>query len=167
MISYIVLLCLLLLSVIGDLKESKIRNKYVLPAALSGIAINFYYFGLEGLKLSLIGIALPILLLGILFYARLIGAGDIKLYSAIGALLGLEFVLYAMAYSFIFAGIFAFIGLASKAKLKSTFTAFYQDMKMCFLTSDIMYFQNSKKQIIRLSPAIAMGGCLQLLLCVV
>ena len=166
MITYIVLLCLLLLSIINDLKASKIRNIHVLPAVLLGLTINACFYGFVGLKFSVIGMAAPILLLGIFFYARLLGAGDIKLFSAIGALLGWEFVLYAMAYSFIFAGIFAFVSLAIRAEIKSTFIAFYQDMKMCFLTSDILYFQNrGSKHIIRLSPAIAMGACLQILRC--
>jgi len=165
-ITYIVLLCLLLLSIISDLKSSKIRNIYVLSAALLGLGINAYFYGFAGLKFSVMGMALPILLLGIFFYARLLGAGDIKLFSAIGALLGWEFVLYAMAYSFAFAGIFGFVCLARRAEIKSTFIAFYQDMKVCFLTSDILYFENrSTKHIIRLSPAIAMGACLQLLFC--
>ncbi len=166
MITYIVLLFLLLLSVISDLKASKIRNMFVLTAALLGMAINAYLYGLTGLKTSIIGIVIPVLLLGILFYASLIGAGDIKLFSAIGAVVGWKCLLYVMAYSFIIAGIFAFVSLARRAEVKSTFFAFYLDMKMCFLTSDISYFQNnSTKHTIRLSPAIALGVCIQMLLC--
>jgi len=166
MIIYIVLLCLLFLSIISDLKVSKIRNIYILFTALAGLVLNTFLYGFAGLKLSVMGMAVPILLLGIFFYARLIGAGDIKLFSAIGALLGGEFVLYAMAYTFIFAGIFAFVSLAIRAEIKSTFIAFYLDIKMCFFTSNILYFQNrDTKHIIRLSPTIAVGACLQLLFC--
>lgn len=166
MISYIVLFCLLFLSVISDLKASKIYNKYILPAALAGLVINIFLYGLEGMKSSVMGMVLPILFLGIFFYVRLIGAGDIKLFGAIGALLGWSFVLYAMVYAFIFAGIFAFISLARRAEIKSTFFAFYQEMKMCFFICDPLYFQNrSTKHIIRFSPAIAGGACLQMLFC--
>jgi prepilin peptidase CpaA len=88
MIVYLVLICLLFLSVISDLKASKIRNIFVFPAALLGIIINAYSYGLSGFRSSIMGIVMPIVLLGILFCARLIGAGDIKLFSAIGAFLG-------------------------------------------------------------------------------
>lgn len=166
MIIDVVLFSLLLLCVISDLKSSKIRNIYVLPAALIGLMTNAFLNGFAGLKFSLIGMALPILVLGIFFYAGMIGAGDIKLFGAIGALLGGSFVLYSIAYSFIFAGIFAFISLARKDEIKSTFSAFYRDMKICVLTYDMRYIQYSgTKHIIRLSPAIAMGVCLQMLLC--
>jgi prepilin peptidase CpaA len=159
------LLCVLLFSVISDLKDSKIRNIYVFSVVLVGVAMNAYFYGFRGIKLSVIGMAVPILFLGVFFYAKLLGAGDIKLFSAIGALLGWKFVLYSMAYSFIFAGIFAFVYLAIRAEIKRTFISFYLDMKMCLLTSDVLYFQNrSTKHIIRLSPAIAMGACLQLIL---
>ena len=168
MIAYIVLFCLLLLSVISDLIVSKIRNVFVLTAVILGMAINTYQYGLTGLKTSIIGIVLPILLLGVLFYARLIGAGDIKLFSAIGAILGWKYLLYVMAYSFIVAGVFAFISLVRREEVKSTFFDFYLDMKMCFLTYDILYFHNnSTKHIIRLSPAIALGTCVQMLLCLI
>jgi len=165
-ITYIILICLIIASVISDLKHSKIRNIYVLPAILMGLFINISFYGVQGLKLSMSGMVVPILLLGVLFYARLIGAGDIKLFCAVGALMGLNFVLYAMSYSFIFAGLFALVYLIRRGVIKSTFTAFYQALKMCLLTNDIFYIQNNYvKRIIRLSPAIAAGTSLQMLYC--
>jgi len=166
MIIYVVVFSLLLLCIISDLKSYKIRNIYVLPAALLGLLSNAFLNGFTGLKFSLMGLALPIFVLGIFFYGRMIGAGDIKLFGAIGALLGGRFILYSMAYSFIFAGILAFIGLARRSEIKSTFSTFYQDMKICVLTYDLSYLQYSDtKHIIRLSPAIAMGVLLQMVLC--
>ena len=166
MIIYIVLFCLLFLSVLSDLRTSKIRNKYIFPVVLVGLVINSYLYGFKGFKYSAVGIVVPILLLGVFFFISLIGAGDIKLFSAIGALLGGCFVLYAMAYSFMFAGIFALMNLSIRAKLKSTFSDFYQDIKMCFLTRNTLYFKKKEtKHIIKLSPAIAMGAFFQMLLC--
>jgi prepilin peptidase CpaA len=166
MIINAVLFALLLLCVISDLKTAKIRNMYVLPVSLIGMIINSYRYGFSGLKFSVVGMTLPILVLGLFFGANLIGAGDIKLFGAIGALLGGSFVLYSMAYSFIFAGMIAFISLAISGQIKSTFSVFYHDLKTCFLTSDIMYLQYcGTKNIIKLSPAIAMGVSLQMLLC--
>jgi prepilin peptidase CpaA len=175
MVNYIILICLLILSVVGDIKYSKIRNLYVIPAAISGLFINAFEHGIQGLKSSLFGVLVPILLLGILFYLELIGAGDIKLFSAIGALWGCEFILYGMAYSFIFAGIFSLLSLIRNKKsqaeystlikfIKRTFCHFYKNIKMCCLTSSIYIQMSSKKHIIRLSPYIAIGTCLQVIL---
>lgn len=175
MVNYIVLVCLIILAVVSDIKDSKIRNIYVIPSLLLGVIINTYLHGFQGLKSSLLGIAVPILLLFVLFCLKLIGAGDIKLFSAIGALMGHKFLLYAMAYSFIFAGILSVfhlllnknINCASNLKLtklvKSSFYDFYIDIKMCCLISPKCFLQNGTKHTIRLSPAIAMGTCLQML----
>lgn len=174
MVNYIVLICLITLSVVSDIKDSKIRNIYVLPSVLLGVIINTYIYEFQGLKSSFFGIAVPIVLLFIMFYLKLIGAGDIKLFSAIGALMGYKFILYAMAYSFIFAGILSLICLlqnknmncASNLKLiklaKSTFYNFYIDIKLFCLRSPKYFLQNGTKHSIRLSPAIALGTCLQL-----
>ncbi len=176
MVRYIILICLLILSVISDIKYSKIKNIYVIPAAISGLFINTFEHGFEGLKLSLFGVLVPILLLGLLFNLKLIGAGDLKLFSAIGALLGCEFILYGMAYSFVFAGIVALLSLLRNKNetycvnsdllkfLKSIFFHFYIDIKMCCLNSSTYIKSNNKRHIIRLSPSIAIGTCLQVLL---
>jgi prepilin peptidase CpaA len=165
MLKDVVLLVLLLVSVISDYKTFKISNKYVFPAALAGFIINMSYYGLPGLKFSIIGLIIPMLLLGVFFITGLIGAGDIKLFSAAGAIKGWEFVLYTMAYSFIFAAMAVFIKIAGQGNIKNTFSAFLNDLKMCLITCSISYFGISKaKHIIRLSPAIAVGACCRMLL---
>lgn len=175
MVNYIILICLLIFSIISDIKYSKILNICVIPAAISGLFINAFEYGAQGLKASLFGALVPILLLGILFCLELIGAGDIKLFSAIGSLLGFEFILYGMAYSFIFAGILSSLILVRNKKVQagntalirvivSTFYHFYLNIKMCCLTSSICYPSIGKKHFIRFSPYIAMGTCLQVIL---
>ncbi|PYG88523.1 prepilin peptidase CpaA [Ruminiclostridium sufflavum DSM 19573] len=174
MIIYSMLLCLLALSVFNDIKESRIRNIYVLFAVSGGLLANVYYYGFGGLKSSLLGIAVPMVLLGILFYAGLMGAGDIKLFSAIGALLGEEFILCAMAYSFIFAGIQALISLTKKEikkyedkpdKYIKTLCSFYANIRL-FCFNPVLYFKSSEeKHSIKLSPAIAAGALFNLMLC--
>jgi prepilin peptidase CpaA len=156
---------MLLISVRSDLKHSKIPNKYVMPAVLLGIILNTCCYGTKGLKFSAIGMTMPILLLGLFFYARLIGAGDIKLLCSIGALKGFNFILYTMAYSFVLAGIYALILLVRGGNLKRTFINFYLNLKISIFTNDISYLNYWDKQTIRLSPAIAAGTCIQMFCC--
>lgn len=175
MVKYIILIYLLIFSIISDIKYSKILNLYLIPGTISGLFINAFEHGVQGLKSSLLGVLVPILLLGILFYLELIGAGDIKLFSTIGALLGCKFILYGMAYSFVFAGIISSLRLMRNKKvqagstalirsIKSTFYHFYLNIKMCCLTSSLYFHSSGKKHFIRLSPYIAMGTCLQVIL---
>ncbi len=164
LIKYAILFCLLALSLYTDLKESKIRNKHIAFFALAGVTFNFIYYGVEGLNISAGGILIPVMLLGIFFCLRLIGAGDIKLFSAIGALLGWKCGIYIMAYSFLFAGIISFAGLLRKREIRSTFSDFYGEIRLCIYTKNFIWLSGrNKKHIIRLSPAIAMGVCFQLL----
>ncbi len=164
MIKYIILILLLVLSIYSDLKFSKIRNTQVLYAVIAGFLINLYMFGMNGIISSTLGIIVPILSLGIFFYARLLGAGDIKLFAAIGALFGWNFVIYTMAYSFVFAGIITLFTIMDKMSLKSMFYNFFKDLKICCFTYNISYLQSNKRHIIKLSPAIAIGAVVQLLL---
>lgn len=175
MVNYIILICLLIFSVISDIKYSKIPNIYIIAAVICGLFINTFDNGFEGLKSSLCGVVVPILLLGVLFYLELIGAGDIKLFCAIGALLGCKFILYGMAYSFIFAGILSSLSLIRNSKIQvgntaliksivGIFYSLYLDIKMCCLVSSMHFYKGDKKHFIRLSPYIAMGTCLQVIL---
>ncbi|QNU65685.1 prepilin peptidase [Ruminiclostridium herbifermentans] len=175
MVKYIILICLLIFSIISDIKYSKIRNVCVMPAAISGLLINTFEDGTQGFKSSLFGLLVPILLLGFLFYFELIGAGDIKLFSAIGALFGCEFILYGMAYSFIIAGILSALRLIQNKKVQAGNTAVYRsiesvicnlysNIKTCCLTSSLCFLSSGKRHFIKLSPYIAMGIGLQVII---
>ena len=76
-----------------DVRYRRIPNKLVLIILLSGIAFNAYFSGWRGLTSSLGGaaIAFGIMLLFHLFGTM--GAGDVKLFTAIGAVLGSSMVL--------------------------------------------------------------------------
>ncbi len=157
---YIILLLLLSLTVISDIKTSKIKNIHVLIAALSGIIINIYSYGMEGLKASITGLAIPVILLGIFFYMGLLGAGDIKLYSAVGALLGWEAGLFIIGYSMLIAGATAFIKLLGAGELAKSFRSLGSDVKLLIYSGGCcqgLTVNKSNRHIIRLSPAIAFG----------
>lgn len=162
---YLILFSVLSISVLSDFRTSKIPNAYVLCGVISGLMLNTVYDGLDGLKSSVLGIVLPVFLLCLFFYARLLGAGDIKLFCAIGALMGWKFGMYAMAYSFVAAGAVSMVKLAFKANIGSSFLMFYKGMKISLFTGNFTCLKNRDKiHIIRLSPAISAGVCIQLLL---
>ena len=157
---FIILLLLLSLTVISDIKTSKIKNLHVLVAALSGAIINTYSYGMEGFKASIAGLAIPVILLGIFFYMGLLGAGDIKLYSAVGALLGWEAGLFIMGYSMLIAGAAAFIKLLGTGEPAKSFRSLGSDVKLLIYSGACcqgLYADKSNRHIIRLSPAIAFG----------
>ncbi len=165
MIKYIILFIILLLCVLSDLRTSKIRNIYTVSAIIAGFAINTYFSGIYGLKESIKGSILPVLILGIFFCAKLIGAGDIKLYSSIGAFFGINFVIMAAVYSFLICGLYSLVMLIIKRKVLSTFVPFIKEIKLCFMTQSLSVFENkTTRTFVRMSPAIAAGCIFRILL---
>ena len=86
-----------------DVSDNKIRNSVTIPAALAGLFFNTVESGAGGILLSLKGWLVPILLLFVLYSINVMGAGDIKLFAAIGAIMGLPFVIYSFLFS-VYAG---------------------------------------------------------------
>jgi len=76
-----------------DIKYRRIPNKLVLVTLLGGLAVNTFFGGGHGLLLSLEGFALAF---GVMFFFHVfgtLGAGDVKLFAAIGAVQGIGLVL--------------------------------------------------------------------------
>lgn len=165
MIKYIILFIVLLFSVLSDIRTSKIRNIYTVSAIVAGIGINTYFSGIYGFKESIKGSIVPVLLLGVFFCARLIGAGDIKLYSSVGAVLGIDFVIMAAAYSFLVCGLYSLAILCIKRRILSTLVPFFSEIKICFITQSLSVFENkTTRTVVRMSPAIAAGCIFQIVL---
>ncbi|MGE5678937.1 MAG: prepilin peptidase [Pseudomonadota bacterium] len=98
---------LLLLALISDFATYKIKNTITYGFMLVGFVSNSITKGLEGIIFSLQGILLPVLCLIVLYMLGTMGAGDIKLFSSIGAIMGAGFVLGSIVFSFLFGGVIA------------------------------------------------------------
>lgn len=75
------------------------KNLYIIIGFCFGLLCFFYsnsYKSFEKSQSFVLGIILPIILLWILFRYKVIGAGDIKLFSVIGSLYGCPFIIKNM-----------------------------------------------------------------------
>lgn len=133
MFIYIVLVTTLLISLITDIRKRKILNIVTLPAILIGFIYYITVFGWEGLLFSGKGFLVGTALLLIPYLLGGMGAGDVKLMAAIGALTGTMFTLYAFIYIALIGGI---ISLALIVKYRG----FWNSIKSFFLT---MFFLRS------------------------
>lgn len=115
-----VLALLVLFSIYTDLKERKILNAAVVPAAVAGLVLNTYMTGTKGLLFGLQGAGLGLLLLIIPFVMGGFGAGDVKLLAAIGALKGPGFVLATFFGAAIAGGVLAVLVLIKQGRLASS-----------------------------------------------
>lgn len=114
-ISYFVTVLACLICAVTDWKTGKVYNKITYPAILFGIIISIFSTS-PNLPQSMVGILGSFLLYG-LFWGKGLGAGDIKLMIAVGALQGFPFVIYASFYILCIAAVFSIFHLAWKGRL--------------------------------------------------
>lgn len=87
-IHMILLLCFAVAAVLSDLRTGRIPNGVVTAGLACAAAYRLFAEGAAGLLLWLGGAALPVLVFALLFYFRMIGAGDVKLLCMAGGFLG-------------------------------------------------------------------------------
>jgi len=158
-IKYALLVMLLLMSLISDVKTRKIKNLIVFPFMLMGILIGLCETGAMGALNSICGIILPILILFPLFVLQMLGAGDIKCFSAIGAIMGAGFVAESIIYSFIAGGVIAFIIMSINRNALERIKHLLNFIKTCILTLSITQYDDLRrsKGAFRFTYAIAAG----------
>jgi prepilin peptidase CpaA len=103
-----------------DLRSRRIPNWLTVPALCIGIIANTVLSGWAGLKTSLLGAGLGLLLLLPFVMLRSLGAGDWKLAGAMGAFVGPGLLLDLLMVSVFVAGIMALILVIYKGRLLQT-----------------------------------------------
>jgi len=103
-----------------DWRSRRIPNWLTVPGLLLGIAANFEAGGWLGLKTSLLGAALGLLVLLPFVLIRSLGAGDWKLAGALGACVGWHAMAQLLMGSVFVAGIMALGLVIYKRRLRET-----------------------------------------------
>lgn len=109
MLTMLITLIIVGTATLWDISTRRIPNFVTLPAIVLGLIFNTYYSGLTGLGDALIGLVVGILLLLIPFTLGGMGAGDVKILAAIGALNGTSVVFHTFLYSAIAGGVVALV----------------------------------------------------------
>lgn len=84
-----------------DLRTARVDNGWILFSLIMGYILKSMQEGAAGLAASVFGMLLPVLLLGMLFYFRALGPGDVKLFCSLGVCMGPEKVLSCILVSFL------------------------------------------------------------------
>ncbi len=104
-----------------DLRSQRIPNWLTLPAFAVGVALNTVAGGWTGLKLSLLGAGLGLLLLlPFVVLLRAISAGDWKLVGAVGAFVGPGVLANLLMGSVFVAGLMAVALVIHKRRARQT-----------------------------------------------
>jgi prepilin peptidase CpaA len=133
-----VVLNLTLLSIISlaayfDIKERRIPNWVVLVGFTGGVVLSALQ-GSAQLIFSVASFFIGIVALLIPFAFGWMGAGDVKLFAAVGSLLGYPRLPRVFFYSCLVAGSIALLALALGYARQLSFRNFWTDCKFMFLT---------------------------------
>lgn len=159
----IILLCVLTICFYTDLRYNKIYNKVLLPFLLVGITLNFLVLGSQGGIDCVIGGLIPILIFIPLFVLRMFGAGDIKLFSTIGFLMGINFIINNIIYSFLCSAIIVLILMMREKKLFKRFEYFILYMFKLSVDKEIVEYDKSSGTF-PFAVGICIGTILQLII---
>ena len=103
-----------------DGRFRRIPNAFVLATLISGLAINTITNGWTGLLMSLGGCALAFVLMFVLHIFGAMGAGDVKLFAAIGSVIGAPLVLPTFLVVVLTGGLLAVFTMIRAGEVRAT-----------------------------------------------
>lgn len=106
-------------AVLMDLRTARVENEWILFSMTAGLFWRILWVGTEGIPGFFLGMFLPIVTLGWLFFFRMLGPGDIKLFCALGSVMGPEAIGKCILSSFLLGAV---ISLAILISYGSFFT---------------------------------------------
>ncbi len=112
--------CVLVAAII-DVLSHRIPNWLTLPSAALGLLIHFHLGGISGLVFGILGLATGFLLLFVVYLLGGMGAGDVKLLCAVGALLGPKLVFCTFIWMALVGGALALALIIYKRAFSQTF----------------------------------------------
>jgi prepilin peptidase CpaA len=103
-----------------DVQQRRIPNWLTYPALGMGLLLRTYYFGWQGLLTALAGCLLAGGTVFLFYFVRAMGAGDLKLLAALGAMVGPRHALVILMGTALAGGVMALIYATHRGQLWST-----------------------------------------------
>lgn len=129
-----------------DLHQGKVKNSWILFGWSTGVTYQMITQGWPGIWQFLYSSMIPIIILFPLFCFRMLGPGDIKLFSALGGIMGLGPILNCIFISFFLGGIISFGILLSSGTLSSRLRHFAAYIHNILKTKQISPYYNPGQQ---------------------
>lgn len=120
-----------------DLRSASVDNGWILFSLTMGFFFQLLSRGIIGIPLYLIGIAFPLGLLAGLFYFRMLGPGDIKVFCALGGILGIQKVGLCMLYALFLGGGISLLLLLIYGDIRQRLHYFWQYVQDYCLTGEV------------------------------
>lgn len=120
LVHIVLLLPLAVIIAYYDVRYRRIPNAFVLATLVGGVAINAILAGFPGIAASLGGCALAFVLMFLLHVFGAMGAGDVKLFAAIGAVTGAQLVMPTFIVVILTGGLLAVVSIIRAGILMTT-----------------------------------------------
>ena len=116
----VALTAMVIAAAVSDIRTGRIPNWITVPGAALGVALQSYYGGFRGAFASLAGIGLGLAIFLLLYAAGGMGAGDVKLFGAVGALVGPVALVWVFIATGLLGGIAAVALATARGRLRQT-----------------------------------------------
>ena len=103
-----------------DLSTRRIPNWITIPGAAAGVVLQSLYGGLHGTLAALAGACAGFAIFILIYIAGGIGAGDVKLFAAVGALVGPQSLAVVFVITGLLGGVAGAVRAAYLRRLRKT-----------------------------------------------
>ena len=124
-----------------DIHTGRIDNRLILIGLGGGLSAQILSAFPTGLADMFLGLFLPILLFGLLFLIRAIGAGDLKLLMIIGCACGTAMLFKSIWFSFILAGCYACVFLFASGAFLVALSDFFTYCQLIITKRQLLPYQ--------------------------
>ena len=103
-----------------DVRYRRIPNSFVVATLISGLVMNTTFGGMKGVLSSAGGCVLAFILMFMLHVFGAMGAGDVKLFAAIGSVTGANLVLPTFLVVILTGGVLAVVSIVRSGAVRTT-----------------------------------------------
>jgi prepilin peptidase CpaA len=162
MVFYSILISLLLTACVTDIRSQRIPNRLIFPAVVAAMVYRFGAEGPAGLLPGVEGLMLGVAFLLPFYIAGGMGAGDVKLMGAVGALLGPKGIFTAFLCSAIAGGVYALVLLVARSRPKEAILRYGTMLGLFYCAGTMVQAGRAAgdKPALRYAVAIAAGTLL-------
>jgi prepilin peptidase CpaA len=120
MVITIALILLVSIAAWSDIRTRRIPNSITVSGAVAALVLHSVYGGVHGMLQSIAGAVLGLAFFIVLYIAGGMGAGDVKLFGAVGAFAGPQALILVFVFTGLLGGIAAIALALSRGRLRET-----------------------------------------------
>jgi prepilin peptidase CpaA len=140
-----------------DWRSRRIPNFLTLPAIALGLALNWLFAGAAGVVFSVFGLVVGAGLFFIPYFLGGMGAGDVKLMGAVGALLGWQLALAALFYTALAGGGIAVMAILRTKAFRSSFSRIGAMFRILFASKRVPAADSLEGESVKIPYAVAIA----------